>query len=185
MEDEKITLDVKAFRTLASDSRIAILKSLDERRRTLTELSKKFNLSASTVKEHMEKLTEADLVRMLDDGHKWKYYELTSKGRQILHPGTTKIWVLLAISAFGLFYVFWDMARVLPGLQRSLMLSESSSDVIAAAPEAAKAVAGTGANVQLAGAAMPIYHLIGFVAFSIVIGAAIAMLYYTRRNLRV
>ncbi|MFH1294800.1 MAG: winged helix-turn-helix domain-containing protein [Candidatus Aenigmatarchaeota archaeon] len=184
MEDEKITLDIKAFRTLASDSRIAILKSLDERRRTLTELSKKFNLSASTVKEHMEKLIEAELIRMVDDGHKWKYYELTSKGRQILHPGTTKIWVLLAISVFGLFYAFWDMAK-LPGLQRSPVLSEGASGVLTAAPEAAKAVADCGASVQAAEAAMPVYHLVGFVVFSIIIGVAIATLYYTKRNLRV
>lgn len=85
MED-KITLDKESFKSLASGTRISILKSLDVRRKTLTELSKQLSMSPSTVKEHMENLCNADLTVQVDDGHKWKYYELTNKGKK--HPAS-------------------------------------------------------------------------------------------------
>lgn len=211
MDDEKITLDVKAFKTLASDSRIGILKSLDKRRKTLTELSKQFGLSASTVKEHMEKLTKAELVRMVDDGHKWKYYELTRKGRQILHPGTGKIWVMLVLALFGLSYAFWDVFRLFPrqqlyaatntlsrGEDTLMKATEEVADGMTAAPgsgmEAIPEVAGeAGAQalppvaevIQTAPAqALPLYHILGIALFALVLGLTIAMLYYRRREMK-
>ncbi len=44
MED-KITLDRESFRTLASKTRVDILKSLDRRRKMLAELSRQFRMS--------------------------------------------------------------------------------------------------------------------------------------------
>jgi DNA-binding transcriptional ArsR family regulator len=84
MAEEKITLDREAFRSLASGTRISILKSLDQRRKMLTELAKELDMSPSTVKEHMDSLRKAGLVILKDDGHKWKYYELTRNGKNIL-----------------------------------------------------------------------------------------------------
>jgi DNA-binding transcriptional ArsR family regulator len=102
MEDEKITLDRESFRALASDTRISILKSLGRRRKMLAELSKELSMSPSTVKEHMESLTSAGLAVMIDDGHKWKYYELTRKGKNVLDPGQAKVWIMLSISIVGM-----------------------------------------------------------------------------------
>ncbi len=183
MEDEKITLDMKAFQTLASDTRIGILKSLDQRRKTLTELSKQSGLSASTVKEHMDKLAGAELVRMVDDGHKWKYYELTRRGSKILHPGTAKIWVMLALSAFGMFYVFWDALR---WAQPAMLMravgeaGEAAKDMLQApATEAAQ-----GAGEALA-AGTPFVGLIGLAVFSAVFGLAVGMLIHARRHVKI
>ena len=97
-EDEKITLDKKAFKTLASDTRIGILKSLGVRRKMLSELAKEHKMSVSTVSEHLGKLVDAELIRQVDDGHKWKYYELTRKGKAVLNPEEKKIWILLSLS---------------------------------------------------------------------------------------
>lgn len=69
---------------LSAPRRIGMMKSLTERRKTLTELSKEANISLPTAKEHLEKLEKSGLVRKIDTGHKWKYYELTKKGRRIV-----------------------------------------------------------------------------------------------------
>ena len=50
----KIVLDRKSFEALAVDSRVRILKSLKEKRKTLSEISKEQGMSLSGVKEHLE-----------------------------------------------------------------------------------------------------------------------------------
>ena len=93
----KIIIDRKALFALASETRIEILKKLDSRRMTLTELSKSLNMSKTSIKEHLDKLVEAGIIRKVDEGRKWIYYELTEKGRKILHPDNlTKIVLLLS-----------------------------------------------------------------------------------------
>jgi len=108
---DKVKIDRKALFALASETRIEILKKLDERRMTLTELSKELDMSKTAVKEHLDKLVQAGLIRKMDEGRKWMYYELTEKCRRILHPeGRIKIILLLSsaiasISA-GLFELY-------------------------------------------------------------------------------
>jgi DNA-binding transcriptional ArsR family regulator len=99
-EDEKIVLDKATFRALASDTRIDLLKELDQRRKTLTELAEALGLAVATVKEHMAQLSQSKLVLLKDEGRKWKYYELTEKGKAVLYPERKKIWVMLASLAF-------------------------------------------------------------------------------------
>ncbi|MHA2068874.1 MAG: ArsR/SmtB family transcription factor, partial [Candidatus Thorarchaeota archaeon] len=108
MED-KITLGRDAFKALSSDTRIGILKSLKRRRKMLAELSKELRMSNSTVKEHLDNLVKVGLIVQIDDGHKWKYYELTRKGRHILHPEETKILVLLSVSALAVIFTTFDL----------------------------------------------------------------------------
>jgi DNA-binding transcriptional ArsR family regulator len=107
--EESITLDRKAFKVLASDTRVDILKHLGKRRMTLTELSKRLGMSASSVKEHMDGLASAGLVVQKDDGHKWKYYELTGKGRGILSPVDKRVYFILGISVILMLGGFYAM----------------------------------------------------------------------------
>ena len=109
-EEEKITLDKQTFKTLASDTRVGILKSLTVRRKTLSELAKEYGMSVSTIKEHLDNLVTAGLIVQKDDGHKWKYYELTRKGRGVLNPEEKKIWILLSLSALAVIAAGFDMA---------------------------------------------------------------------------
>ncbi len=106
----KIVIDRKTIFALASNTRIEILKRLNDRRMTLTELSESLNMAKTTVKEHLDKLVEAELVRRVDEGRKWIYYELTEKGRKILYPDDlTRIILLLSALAcmlLGSFEVF-------------------------------------------------------------------------------
>lgn len=99
----KITLDAETFKALASATRLTVLKALDERRKTLTELARDLDLNKATVHEHLGLLLAAGLVRKRDDeGRKWIYYELTWTGQRILRPeATTTFNVLLGLSALA------------------------------------------------------------------------------------
>ncbi len=105
----KITLDQESFKALASDVRVGILKRLDVRRETVTDLSNLLSLSKPTLLEHLEKLQSAGLVKRVDEGRKWIYYELSDKGRKILHPERVAITLVLgltvALAAIGAFLV--------------------------------------------------------------------------------
>jgi len=92
----RITLDQESFKALASDVRVEILKRLDARRETVTDLSNLMTLSKPTLLEHLEKLQKAGLVKRIDEGRKWIYYELSQKGRRILHPERVAITLALA-----------------------------------------------------------------------------------------
>jgi predicted transcriptional regulator len=113
MEEEKVVLDRKSFEALAVDSRIRILKSLKQRRKTLSEIATEVNMSVSGVKEHLETLEGADLVRKMDDGHKWKYYELTKKGSDLMAPKELRVWVVLSIAMIALVV---SMLSIMPSL---------------------------------------------------------------------
>ncbi|MEA3189472.1 MAG: hypothetical protein QOD77_54 [Thermoplasmata archaeon] len=98
----KITLDAETFRALASSTRLTVLRALDVRRKTLTELAKDLALNKATVHEHLQILTQSGLVAKKDEGRKWIYYELTWRGQKILHPQeTTTFSVLLGLGVIA------------------------------------------------------------------------------------
>ncbi len=177
MEEEKITLDRESFRALASDTRVAILKSLGKRRKMLTELSKQMDMSPSTVKEHMDNLSKAGLVVQIDDGHKWKYYELTRKGENILNPVDTRIWIILSVSILGMIAVAWDVMRT-SLWSYPQMFSANSADEWARAPLAGgmqtiteSAPKAADAAIQNAAPAIPYVHI----AVLVILGAVVAL----------
>lgn len=179
MEEEKITLDRETFKTLASDTRINILKSLDQRRKTLSELSKEFGMSVSTVSEHLSNLAGAELVVQRDEGHKWKYYELTRKGRGVLYPENRKIWVVLAVSVIGIFVLGLDAlrGRAFQAYQAIKPLGEEAMRSPVTAPALEQGVAAPAAGAPLAApAVLPWIHTIGIVAFAALLGAGIFFL---------
>src|SRR5437879_8793729 len=118
----KITLDQESFKALASDVRVGILKRLDVRRETVTDLSNLMTLSKPTLLEHLEKLQSAGLVKRVDEGRKWIYYELSDKGRKILHPErvaiTLALGIAVALAAIGAFLVLSAEAPFVPGSRR-------------------------------------------------------------------
>jgi len=94
---DKITPDKRIIRTLASETRVDILKKIDSGSMTLNKLTDELHLSKSTVHEHLTILIESSLVKKVNKDNKWVYYELTDKGTEILHPHKmTRIMVLLS-----------------------------------------------------------------------------------------
>lgn len=75
--------DSSLFKALSSDTRMQMLCSLQSRRMTLTELAGDAGISVPGAKQHLQLLEEKGLVRKVDEGRKWKYYELTEQGRSI------------------------------------------------------------------------------------------------------
>ncbi len=96
----KVTLDMETFKALASPTRLQVLRCLDERRKTLAEITKELELNKATVHEHLGILVATGLVKKRDDeGRKWIYYELTWQGERLLHPqDTTTFAILLGFS---------------------------------------------------------------------------------------
>ena len=102
MFESKITLDRETFKVLAADTRIEILKRLAEHKETLTDIAEGLKLSPSTVKEHLDKLVQAGLIKQIEADTKWKYYRLTRKGENIIKPHETSVLILLSASAMFL-----------------------------------------------------------------------------------
>ena len=151
-DTEKIVLDRKSFETLSSATRTKMLRSLAGRRKTLTELADELKMSVSTIKEHLENLESTGFVQKIDDGHKWKYYDLTSKGKE-LGSGSQKevrIWVVLSFVLAVLListFVFLGEPVGVPVLENKLTARADSSansptvpTVISPAPSSAVSI---------------------------------------------
>lgn len=103
----KVTLDLNAFKALASDTRLNLLRTLDGKKMNLKDISNVTHLNKATLHEHLSKLYEAGLVKRKErEGHKWVYYKLTWKGSSLLHPENTKIAVLFCTTFITLFFCF-------------------------------------------------------------------------------
>jgi len=168
--EEKITIDRQTFKALAADSRINILKFLDKRRHTQSELSAELNLSVPTIKEHLDALEKAGLVKKSEEGYKWKYYALTEKAKCLLDPERKKVWILLAsllvsitagILAFSSNFLFSQSAEKLTSKALSAQYLESAPS----APPVA-AAASVPVNILLiASSALFILAIVFFVLF--------------------
>lgn len=106
----KVTLNRDAFKALASDTRLTIIRTLDGKKMSLTELSRETALNKATLHEHLNKLHEAGLVKRIQrEGHKWVYYKLSWKGESLLHPENTKIVIVFAAAFTALIAGFTQM----------------------------------------------------------------------------
>jgi DNA-binding transcriptional ArsR family regulator len=140
----KIVLDSEAFKALASDTRLEILKALDVRRLTVSELGRLLDLNKATVFEHLKQLTAADLVKKEDEGRKWVYYRLTWKGKNIVHPENAQIFLMLGGAALGVAGAVATLGRALEWWGLGLGAGDESasenpvpSDAADQAPQAA------------------------------------------------
>jgi len=176
MED-KITLDRAAFKVLASDTRISIIKSLKRQRKTLSELAKESGMSVSTVKEHLDSLVKAELIIQKDEGHKWKYYELTRKGKNILNPGETRIWVLLSVSAIAAVGTFYSMFSSYSAPMLASRAGEFLNDAAKGVPEAAEALPAVAPALGL-----PWFHIAALVTSVVIFGLTLGYYFATRKH---
>lgn len=106
MKPKQIFLDKTLLKLLASDTRIDILKRLEKRKMTVSELSRDLNLTKTTVFEHLERMSAAGIVNSVDNGYKWKYYELTPEGYSLIRPPPSIRFILvLSFAAAATFIV--------------------------------------------------------------------------------
>jgi DNA-binding transcriptional ArsR family regulator len=94
----KVELDKRALFALASDTRLDILSSLRENRRTVSQLADLLNIDKAAIHRHLKKLDEGGFVARTED-HGFVYYGLTWKARSMLSPDdNTRIVLLLTCS---------------------------------------------------------------------------------------
>jgi len=124
-------LDLRSFKALSSDTRLDILKALDGKKMGLNDLCRKTQLTKATLHEHLQKLTEAELIKKKQrTGHKWVYYQLSWKGSTLLHPENNRV-LLLFTSAFvalsaAVIGFFTHLQRIQPEInqKKSFLLQE-------------------------------------------------------------
>ena len=86
-----VKLGRHSMKALSQDTRVDIMKLLDERNHTQTEIAEALGMSAPSVKEHVEGLVKAGLIEKLEEGRKWKYFQLTRKGKAVAIAGKKKV----------------------------------------------------------------------------------------------
>ncbi len=122
---DKITLDRETFKALAMDTRVKILKRLDENYQyTLTDLASEMDMAPSTIKEHLDKLLEVGLIKQVERGKKWKYYRLTDKGKKILNPYEKRVMIVLAATMLFLFGVVYRLIYLMGGLVKPVIVQQ-------------------------------------------------------------
>ena len=114
---DSITLDRTAFKALASETRVEILKHLDGTQKTVSDLARDMEMNKATMFQHLEQLVDAGLVKkdseedrattvkggpldapVAGPPKKWVYYRLTGKGKNLMHPEKVKIAIMLAMT---------------------------------------------------------------------------------------
>ena len=98
--DSDIVLDSDDLAALSSKTRIAILKVIDKKDSTITELAEELGISKASVHAHVAELESSGLIEA-DKVRKWHPYSLTKKGREILHPHkNTRVVIMLGLIVF-------------------------------------------------------------------------------------
>lgn len=83
MATPEIAVGFDEIKALASRSRYRILQALSDRRRTVSELADRLDVTKGTVHRHLQTLVEAGFVHRHEDDRMWVYYELTPTGETL------------------------------------------------------------------------------------------------------
>lgn len=118
MEKKNFVLNKGVFEILACDTRIDILKSLDSRRKTNSEISKELSLQSPTVYRHLERLEGAGLIKSVDSKNKWVYYELTPTGEALINPNKDNSFSIILsslityVTTFVIIYTYYTIPKL-------------------------------------------------------------------------
>ena len=156
--EDPFILTREAIKVLSVDTRLDILKLLDERPHTLTEIKDTLELAPATVSEHLARLEDAGLIEKRDEGRKWKYYALTLQGQKLFakKPAAfTFAFALSTIAAGG-----FAIASLLRAQTQESPMMRSESAVMDTLMAEAEPIAETAA-------ASPDWLLIAAVAFAV------------------
>lgn len=107
-------IDRDTFKALSSETRVKVIKLLNKRRMTATELAGQLKLRVPTIIEHLKRMEGAGLVTK-DDQRKWHYYDLTPKGltlvgeSSMVGPQPRNIVILLVVALLSLTMVVYSL----------------------------------------------------------------------------
>jgi len=126
--EESFRVSKDLMKVVSADTRTEILKALENRQMTASELSRFLDKHVTTVSEHLDLLNRANLIERIErPGRKWIYYKLSGLGRQMLHPQPYKIILVLTLSflSFGLGMYF------IPSTPHSELMATTANRVAA------------------------------------------------------
>lgn len=128
--------DNRTLKAVLSDTRLQILKNLNKRRMTAAELVSSIGVQKNALYKHLDKLINAELIKRVDnEKRKWVYYELTSKGANIISSGKYQVLILLS-SGIGTLLIGISLAalyllrEIQPPKTRGLAISQLDIGVI-------------------------------------------------------
>ena len=105
--EEELRISRNVMKAFSASTRTEILRSLEQRQMTASELSRYLGKHVTTITEHLDLLAESKLIERIErQGHKWVYYKLSSLGKNILHPQPYKIIFVLTLSIIALSFGF-------------------------------------------------------------------------------
>ncbi|MCX6821040.1 MAG: DUF5667 domain-containing protein [Candidatus Aenigmarchaeota archaeon] len=115
--EQEIPISKDVMKAISEETRTNILKALENRPMTASELSRALGKHVTTVCEHMGMLEASKLVeRNCRPGRKWVYYRLTKRADEILHPKHYyKYVVMLSVAMLLLTGTFVSSANSMPG----------------------------------------------------------------------
>lgn len=173
MED-RFVLNQETARALSVDTRTNILKLLSHKQYTLSDLSSLLELQNSTIKQHLDILCDAGLVKREQTKRKWKYYSLTLKGKRVVQPREITIFVSFIttlLAAFGTAFYFVqhflhiDLAR--GGAQIQSALPEASDAAVMVRSLAVEETAQAASVLTIELSPLSIGLLIGTIVFTV------------------
>ena len=132
-------LGSREIKALSSDTRVMMLKSLGVRRKMPSELAREFSMAPSTIVEHLAVLERSGLIKRIETGHKWKYYELSEKGRSLVRPKFPVQFVVML--SLGVLLTIGGLAGMLLDYQPVLQMSETAGMPVQALCDTAKLAA--------------------------------------------
>ncbi len=153
-------LDRDSLKALSAGTRQDIIKLLEKRPYTASELSKKLNKHVTTVSEHLVRLEKSGLISKKDSTNKWIYYELTGKGEKLFKPAYYSWVIILSLSVLALVF---GINQMYLGDTSELLKAPSAQDYneqYAVGAEAAE-------DTNLTGIVLIIIALIGFAYLTI------------------
>ncbi len=131
---KKIELDKSSFKALSSESRLKIIKILNNKDMRVTDIAEEIDLSKPTVSEHLKKLEKSELIKRKREDKKWVYYGLTDKAKSLLEPQMDKrIKILITTSIISFIGGIWSLLNNL-----FLSTSNKSDIMIKTAQESSK-----------------------------------------------
>jgi len=98
-------LDSNTLKALSNDTRQEIIKLLNKRPHTASELSKKMGKHITTIIEHLEILEKANIIQRRNNGNKWVYYVLTKKGDKLFKPKYYSFVILISLALVAIIVV--------------------------------------------------------------------------------
>lgn len=105
---------------------LKILKALQKRNKTVSELSRELKISKATVFYHVRRLRKKGLIARLENGNKFVYYSLTEKGRELIR--VTLSMIVSALASYILALISNKKGEILEiGYGRSLPFESYSS----------------------------------------------------------